>query len=213
MTQLRQCLDEGHAFDVTDCAAQFDDANIGLQAGSINRNSSDALDPVLDGICDMGNAVDVSRDSGWVRRVQGKAKTGLAKPSNNRVRRHAHLNSLSKVVAAALLLDDLRAISKEARDRTHIVAYVLVDLAGGDVVVASQGDGEVSLVVSKVQVDFGALRKLSVHECRKERAWEQTRLQDKAFAMLGRGHQACINRDIGVNLDASDSQAECLQQL
>lgn len=32
---------------------------------------------------------------------------------------------------------------------------MLVDLAGGDVVIASQGQGEISFVVPEIQVDFG----------------------------------------------------------
>lgn len=32
---------------------------------------------------------------------------------------------------------------------------MLVDLAGGDVVIAGQGQGEVPLVVAEIQVDFG----------------------------------------------------------
>lgn len=40
---------------------------------------------------------------------------------------------------------------------------MLVDLAGGDVVVAGQGYREISLVVAQVEVDLGALKN-SQHE-------------------------------------------------
>lgn len=51
-----------------------------------------------------------------------------------------NLNSLSKIVAATLTLDN-----------------VLVDLAGGNVLVAREGDVEVTLVVSEIEVDFAAV--------------------------------------------------------
>ena len=47
------------------------------------------------------------------------------------------LHRLAQVVALALALDD-----------------VLVDLAGGNVVVAGQGDVEVALVVAEIKIDF-----------------------------------------------------------
>ena len=50
------------------------------------------------------------------------------------------LHRLAEIVALALALDD-----------------VLVDLAGRDVVVAGEGDVEVALVVTKVEVDFTAI--------------------------------------------------------
>lgn len=50
------------------------------------------------------------------------------------------LNGLSKVIAAPLALD-----------------HMLVDLAGGDVVVFRQGHVEVSLVVPQVEVDLSAV--------------------------------------------------------
>jgi hypothetical protein len=50
------------------------------------------------------------------------------------------LHSLAKIVALALALDD-----------------VLVNLAGGNVVVAGEGDVEVALVVSEIKVDFTAV--------------------------------------------------------
>jgi len=51
-----------------------------------------------------------------------------------------NLDRLADVFARTLLLDD-----------------VLVDLASGDVVLAREGDVEVTLVVAKVEVDFTAI--------------------------------------------------------
>lgn len=51
-----------------------------------------------------------------------------------------NLNCLSKIVTAALTLDN-----------------VLVDLAGCNVLVAREGDVKVALVVSKIEVDFTAV--------------------------------------------------------
>jgi hypothetical protein len=50
------------------------------------------------------------------------------------------LHSLAEIIALALALDD-----------------VLVDLARGDVVVASKGDVKVALVVAEIEVDFAAV--------------------------------------------------------
>jgi len=59
-------------------------------------------------------------------------------PILNRVGQVGHnLNGLSEVVTATLTLND-----------------VLVDLAGGDVVLASEGDVEIAFVISEVEVDF-----------------------------------------------------------
>lgn len=41
----------------------------------------------------------------------------------------------------------------------------------------------------------------------------RTGAQDKAFAVLAGGHQARIDRHIGVNLDAADAQAEGFEEL
>lgn len=51
-----------------------------------------------------------------------------------------NLNSLSEIVTATLTLDN-----------------VLVDLAGGDVLVAREGNVEIALVVSKIEVNFAAV--------------------------------------------------------
>ena len=62
-------------------------------------------------------------------------------PILNRIRdvRH-HLNGLAQVRPLALLLDDM-----------------LVYLAGGDVVIACEGDVQVALVVAEIEIDFAAV--------------------------------------------------------
>lgn len=114
VAQLGQSLDEGHALDITDSASKLDDADIRLLGGAVDRDYSDALDPVLDGICDVGYAVWMSAgkrtgyDTGTTR--QGRARAWwcqITGPGARGVELSAHLDGLSKVVAAALLLDDL----------------------------------------------------------------------------------------------------------
>lgn len=68
-------------------------------------------------------------------------------PVLDRIRHMGHdLHRLAKVVAAALLLDDVE-----------------VDLAGGDVVLAREADREVALVVAEIEVDFAA--------CKRSESW------------------------------------------
>lgn len=90
---------------------------------------------------------------------------------------------------------------------------MLVDFAGGDVIVTGQGHGEVSLVVTQVKVDLGAWRHSQYGRTTEKReiAKKHTRAQNKAFTVLSRGHQACIDGDIGIDLDAADSQPKRLQ--
>lgn len=64
-----------------------------------------------------------------------------------------HLHRLSKVISSSLALYDM-----------------LIDLSRGDVILSSQGDVEISFVISKVKVDFSAI------------------IEDEAFAMLCRSH-------------------------
>ena len=52
-----------------------------------------------------------------------------------------NLNGLSKVVATALLLDDIQ-----------------IDLAGGDVVLAGEANREIPLVVAQVEINLAAYR-------------------------------------------------------
>lgn len=53
--QLTHGLDEGHALDVADGAAQLNDADIRLFARVVDGDARDLLDPVLDGIGDVGH--------------------------------------------------------------------------------------------------------------------------------------------------------------
>lgn len=48
-----------------------------------------------------------------------------------------------------------------------------------------------------------------------QRGWARGRTgaQDEALAVLGRGHQAGVNGDIWIDLDAADSKTERLQKL
>ena len=53
--QLSHRLNEGCRFDVTDSAAEFDDAYVGRFMGRIDGDLGDSLNPVLDGIGEVGN--------------------------------------------------------------------------------------------------------------------------------------------------------------
>lgn len=66
VAQLCQGLNEGHALNVTDSASELDDADIGLFVGSVHRDECDTPDPVLNGIGNVGNTTDVSRNSVWL---------------------------------------------------------------------------------------------------------------------------------------------------
>ena len=104
--ELSEGLEEDAGFDVTDCAADLDKANVGCLSRIVDGNMSHALDPVL-------NLVGNVRDD---------------------------LDGLAEVVSLALLGDDLA-----------------VNLAGGNVVIGRQFDGQEALVVAKIQVGFGAI--------------------------------------------------------
>ena len=60
VAQLSQCLNERHALDIANGASELDDTHVRFRARSIHRDLGDALDPVLDGVCDMGHAIKVS---------------------------------------------------------------------------------------------------------------------------------------------------------
>lgn len=91
--------------------------------------------------------------------------------------------------------------------------YMLIDLAGGDVVIAGEGQGQVPFVVAEIQVDFGTWKKDSVRNEAGGCALARTGLQNEAFTVLCGGHEACIDRHIRVDLDTTDPQSECLQKL
>ena len=88
-----------------------------------------------------------------------------------------NLDSAAKVLALALVLDNL-----------------LVDLAGGDVVVAGKVDTEITLVVAEIEIGLATIMK------------------DEALAVLLGVHGTSINVDVGVNLDSGDLKAEGLEK-
>jgi hypothetical protein len=53
--QLTHSLNERHALDIAHCASQFDNADIGLLARVVDRYPRHFLDPVLDGIGNVGD--------------------------------------------------------------------------------------------------------------------------------------------------------------
>ena len=81
-----------------------------------------------------------------------------------------------QVVATALFADD-----------------ALVDLAGGEIVVAAHGGAHETLVVAEVEVGLGPI------------------LGDEHLAVLKRAHGARIHIDIGIQLDHGDLQATRFQ--
>ena len=108
-----------------------------------------------------------------------------------------NLDGLAKIVATALLLDNIQ-----------------IDLAGGDVVLASKAHREIPLVVAKIEINLAAyILSASTQPQNHELVVLRTGAQDKALAVLGRGHQPRINRDIRIDLDAADSEAEGFQEL
>lgn len=122
-------------------------------------------------------------------------------PILNRIGQMRHdLDSLSQVVTATLALND-----------------VLVDLAGSDVVLASQGDVEIALVVSQVEVDFSSVveyKDLPMSEA-VSRGLETARPQAefkpqfkarsaKVEHSLRRRHSPSIDIHIWINLDRRD---------
>lgn len=58
MAQLSECLDERHVLNVADGTSELDNADVGFLVGPVDRVLSNALDPVLDGVRDMGDAGD-----------------------------------------------------------------------------------------------------------------------------------------------------------
>lgn len=100
------------------------------------------------------------------------------------------LHGFAQVVALAFPLDNVR-----------------VDLAGGDVVLARQGDVEVALVVAQVEVDFAAVGEdedfavpgipLSACGLQQRRGWQRG-------GVLPGVHGARVDIEIGVDLDARD---------
>src|SRR5580658_4107440 len=88
-----------------------------------------------------------------------------------------HLHGRAEVVAAALLLDDL-----------------LVDAAGGEVVVAREWRVREALIVAQVEVGLSAV------------------VGDKNFAVLEWRHGSGIDVEVGVELHHVDAQPAALKQ-
>ena len=88
-----------------------------------------------------------------------------------------HLHSTAEVVTPSLSLDNM-----------------LVDLAGGDVILPSQGDLQVALVVAQVQIDISAV------------------VEDEHLPRLCGGHGPGIDIHVRVDLDRRDLQANGLEQ-
>lgn len=100
VTQLGECLDKGHALDITDGTSKLNDTHIRLLVGSINRDSRNSLDPVLDSVRDVWNAVAVSQGFKGLRYAV----------INNGI--YTHLDSLAEVITTAFLLDDLSSVRR-----------------------------------------------------------------------------------------------------
>ena len=88
-----------------------------------------------------------------------------------------NLDSAAEILALALVLDNL-----------------LVDLAGGDVVIAGKVDTEITLVVAEIQIGLATI------------------VEDETLAVLLGVHGTGINVDVGINLDGSDLEAEGLEE-
>mmetsp|Transcript_80334 Transcript_80334/g.194760 ORF Transcript_80334/g.194760 Transcript_80334/m.194760 type:complete len:390 (-) Transcript_80334:508-1677(-) len=88
-----------------------------------------------------------------------------------------HLHRLAQVVPLALLLEAL-----------------LVDLAGGDVVVSREGDVVEALVIAEVEVGLAAV------------------VEHEDLAVLERAHRACVDVQVRVDLDRRHAVARGLEQ-
>jgi hypothetical protein len=88
-----------------------------------------------------------------------------------------NLDRLSQIVSSSFSLDDM-----------------LVDFAGRDAIVSSQGDVEISFIVAQIQIDLSTIIKY------------------EAFAMLQGVHEPSITVEIRINLDRSNLKTQTLQQ-
>ena len=88
-----------------------------------------------------------------------------------------HLHRAAQIVAPALLADD-----------------ALVDLAGGEVVVAPHAGAQKALVVTQIQVGLGTV------------------VGDIDLAVLEGAHGARIDVDVGIELDHGDLEAARFEQ-
>jgi hypothetical protein len=95
------------------------------------------------------------------------------------------LHRLAKVVAFALTLDD-----------------VLIDFTSCDVVVAREGDVEVTLVVAEIEIDFAAVREDEHFAVPVARL--VFRRGSGELRILLRVHGSCVNIEVRVDLDRRD---------
>mmetsp|Transcript_36984 Transcript_36984/g.78100 ORF Transcript_36984/g.78100 Transcript_36984/m.78100 type:complete len:288 (+) Transcript_36984:378-1241(+) len=86
------------------------------------------------------------------------------------------LDGLAEVIPPAFLPDDLA-----------------VDLPGGDVVIAREGNGEEALVVPEVEVGFAAV------------------VENVGFAVFEGAHGAGVDVEVGVDFDGGDAEAAALE--
>lgn len=111
------------------CRTYFDDANIRSLTGFLDWNLSNSLNPILNSISHMGN----------------------------------HLNSLSQVIASSLNVSRTSAqvyrIRTIARSTDFFLNDFPVNLSCCDIVLSTQRDIEISLIVSQVQINFTSIIK------------------------------------------------------
>lgn len=109
VAQLSQCLHKRHALDIADCASELDDTHVWLFARPIHWNLGDALNPVFDRVCDVGYATKVSETAAAMMQTKIKDRRSSIMQEQTKVSDadNLHLDRLAKVVASALLLDDL----------------------------------------------------------------------------------------------------------
>lgn len=168
-SELTHSLNEGSALNIANSSSQLNDAHIWRFIGIIHWNSSHALNPILDSICQVRN----------------------------------DLHGATKVIAAPLLLNDM-----------------LVDLAGCDVILTSESNVQVALVVSEVEINFSTVIEnkdftMPVNNllaC--FRAYYRRHLQAFIFFRahsLRRSHSSGIDVHVRINLDARDLEADCLE--
>ena len=110
---------------------------------------------------------------------------------------HADIRAVGAELDAALdLIGDVR---NDLHRGAEIIAapllrdHALVDAAGGEVAVAAGRGAHEALVVTEIQVGFGAV------------------LSDEHLAVLERAHRARIDVDVGVELDHRDLEATGLE--
>ena len=109
----------------------------------------------------------------------------------------------------------------EVVSATLFLNYVLVDLAGCDVVLACEGDVEVALVVTEIEVDFSSVvedENLTVPDVSLVPVWLNVTSTAACAGWcleeysLGWSHGAGIDVHVWIDLDASNLQSDSLEQ-